>query len=80
MQSPTKCYFSNLINTTNKVTRCTEINILSIINPCKKSKKRRNAEYFAMRNNEGISSTLCEKINSFIKKEYKLIHLCLRTT
>ena len=69
MQSPTKCYLSNLINTTNKVTRCTEIDILSIINPCKKSKKRRNAEYSAMRNNEGISSTLCEKMKFIYKKK-----------
>ena len=46
---------------------------LSKLNPCHKSKARRNAEYFAMRENETLKPTLCEKVHSFIIKEYKWV-------
>jgi len=46
---------------------------LSKLNPCNKSRQRRNDEYFAMRRHETISPTLCEKLRAFIKSEYKWI-------
>jgi len=45
--------------------------ILSTMNLCNKSRKRRNAEYFAMRNNEKIDLTPCEKISAYIISEHK---------
>ncbi len=48
-------------------------NILSKINPYKKSKARLNAEYLAMRRGEKINPTICEAITAYIYKEYKWI-------
>ncbi len=46
-------------------------NILSKINPYKKSRARLNAEYLAMRRGEKIEPTACEAITAYIHKEYK---------
>ena len=45
--------------------------LLLKLNPCVKSKSQVDAEYFAMRRNEPIPKTICEKVKEYASKEYK---------
>jgi len=44
--------------------------MLSKLNPCRKNKQRRDAEYIAKRQGEPLPPTKCERIRAYLTKNH----------